>query len=265
VFAVIPACNEASRISSAIRTVRLAGIRQIIVVVNGCHDNTRQVVGSLQEGDLTLLTFCEALGVDVPRAIGAAYALSKGARHVLFYDGDLIGPHRDELKHMVMTAERFSIDLGLTDVYGTTYDRDGGRDLLTRLRGELNSHLGLQGRLGLSNPAHGPHIVSRRLLETIPLEHLAKPPLLLALAAKARLHIDTLVHIPHAKLGSAHKGPTHFERIRDTIIGDLLEAIAFSNGFTMNREHRGLYYDGYDSERRFDLLQAFVKGLKKDA
>lgn len=263
-FAVIPARNEASRISSAIRTVRLAGIRQIVVVVNGCHDNTRQVVGSLQEGDLTLLTFREALGVDVPRAIGAAYALSKGARHVLFYDGDLIGPHRDELKHMVTTARRFSIDLGLTDIHGTSYNHQNERDLLTRLRGELNNRLGLHGRLGLSNPAHGPHVVSRKLLETIPLEHFAKPPLLLAHAAKARLHIDTLAHIPHAKLGSAHKGPTHYERVRDTIIGDLLEAIAFTKGFTMNREHRGLYYDGYNSERRFDLLEAFVKSLEKE-
>ncbi|MGZ4031320.1 MAG: glycosyltransferase family 2 protein [Tumebacillaceae bacterium] len=261
-FAVIPARNEASRITSAIRTVRQVGIEQIVVVINGCHDNTRHVAQSLQAGDLTLLTFREALGVDVPRAVGAAYALSKGARHVLFYDGDLIGPHRDELQRMVTTAQRFSIDLGLTDIHGTTKEQHANRDLLTVLRRELSNRLGLEARIGLSNPAHGPSIVSRKLLETLPLEHLAKPPLVLAHAARSGLHIDTLAHIPHAKLGSAHKGPTHFERIRDTIIGDLLEAITTTKGYTVSREHRGLYYDGYDSERRFDLLEAFVKSLR---
>lgn len=263
-FAVIPARNEADRIASAIRTVRQAGIRQIVVVVNGCHDHTRQVVKSLQHEDLTVLTFQDALGIDVPRAIGAAYALHKGARHVLFYDGDLIGPHRDELSRMVESAERFQIDLGLSDIYGTTFDPNQFRDLLFKLRRELNNRLGLEARIGISNPAHGPHIVSRKLLEALPLQDLAKPPLVLAHAAQTGLHIDTLSHIPQAKLGSAHKGPTHFERIRDTILGDLLEALALVQGRPKSREHRGLYYDGYDSERRLDLLEAFAKALEQE-
>lgn len=262
-FAVIPARNEAARIAAAIRTVRQTGIRHIVVVINGCHDHTREVVRSLEQDDLALLTFREALGVDIPRAIGAAYALHLGARHVLFYDGDLIGPHRDELAHLISATETYHLDLALTDAYGTAYDLSLTRDLMPRLRLELNQRLGLEKRLGLSNPAHGPHIVSRHLLETIPLADLAKPPLVLAHAARAGLHIDALAHIPHAKLGSAHKGPTHFEQIRDTIIGDLLEALAVIQGRPRTREFRGLHYDGYDSERRFDLLEAFVKSLKQ--
>lgn len=65
-FAVIPARNEASRIASAIRNVRLAGATEIVVVVNGCHDGTRAVVRTLQASDLTVITFREALGVDIP-------------------------------------------------------------------------------------------------------------------------------------------------------------------------------------------------------
>jgi glycosyltransferase involved in cell wall biosynthesis len=263
VFAVIPARNEASRIASAIRNVRLAGAARIVVVVNGCHDGTSSVVRALQAGDLTVLTFREALGVDVPRAVGAAYAYSRGARHVLFYDGDLVGQHRDELAKLVRSAERFDVDLGLTDTYGTAHDAYEARDTLLRLRYELNHKLGLSARLGLSNPAHGPHIVSRRLLGEVPLESFAKPPLLLARAAQAGLHIDTLARIPHARLGSAHKGPAHYERIRETIIGDLLEALCLTQDRPPSREFRGLEFDGYNSERRLDLLHKFVESLSK--
>ncbi|PWK07915.1 glycosyltransferase family 2 protein [Tumebacillus permanentifrigoris] len=262
-FAVIPARNEASRIASAIRNVRLAGATRILVVVNGCHDGTREVVHALQAGDLTMLTFREALGVDVPRAIGAAYAYSRGARHVLFYDGDLIGQHRDELARLVRSAQRFDVDLALTDTYGIAHDAQEARDTLIRLRYELNHKLGLSARLGLSNPAHGPHIVSRRLMREVPLAYFAKPPLLLTSAVQQGLHIDTLAHIAHARLGSAHKGPAHYERIRETIIGDLLEALCLTQDRPPSRELRGLAFDGYNSERRFDLLERFVQSLQK--
>ncbi|MBL0389079.1 glycosyltransferase [Tumebacillus sp. ITR2] len=262
-FAVIPARNEASRIASAIRNVRLAGVPKIVVVVNGCHDGTREVVSQMQEGDLTLLTFRDALGVDIPRAIGAAYAYSRGAESVLFYDGDLIGHHRDELGNLVKSASRFAVDLALTDTYGTAHDAVSARDTLIRLRYDVNHKLGLAARLGLSNPAHGPHLVSRRLLREIPLAYLGKPPLLLAYAAKRGFHVDTLAHIPNARLGSAHKGPTHSERIRETIIGDLLEALCLVEGKPLSREFRGLVFDGYDSERRFDLLAKFAESLQK--
>lgn len=261
-FAVIPARNEASRIPSAVRNVRLAGVSQIVVVVNGSHDGTHEVVRSLQEGDLTLLSFQDALGVDIPRAIGAAYAYSRGASHVLFYDGDLIGPHQDELNKLVRSAERFNIDLGLTDTYGSAHDASKARDTLIRLRYELNHKLGLVKRLGLSNPAHGPHIVSRRLLQDVVLDHLAKPPLLLPYAVKQGLRIDTLAHIPHPRLGSAHKGPAHYERIRETIIGDLLEALCLAHDRPLSRDYRGIAFQGYEGERRFDLLHQFVKTLR---
>ncbi|KEO83141.1 glycosyltransferase family 2 protein [Tumebacillus flagellatus] len=260
-FAVIPARNEASRIASAVRNVRLAGARQIVVVVNGCHDGTREVVKGLQGDDLTVITFREALGVDIPRAIGAAYAYSRGAERVLFYDGDLIGHHRDELAKLVESAQKFNVDLALTDTYGTVHDAADARDTLIRLRYDLNLKLGLAGRLGLSNPAHGPHVVSRRLLRDVPLSSLGKPPLLLAEAARLGLRIDTLARIPHARLGSAHKGPTHYERIRETIIGDLLEALCLVQGRKSVREYRGLVFDGYNSERRFDLLYRFAAAL----
>lgn len=260
-YAVIPARNEEQRIAAAIRTVRQAGIRSVVAVVNGCTDRTLDVVRTLQVGDLTVLQFPEPLGVDIPRAIGAAYAYRHGAQHVLFYDGDLVGHHLDELRRLITSSTKFGIDLALTDSYGTAYDAPQLRDLLLRLRRELNHQLGLEPRLGLANPAHGPCVVSRKLLREIPLDALAKPPLILAHAAKSALKIDALAHIPQARLGSAHKGPTHSERIRETIIGDLLEALSITQGRPASREHRGLYYDGYHSERRFDLMRQFVQSL----
>jgi glycosyltransferase involved in cell wall biosynthesis len=261
VFAVIPARNEEQRIATVIRTVRQAGIRSIVVVVNGCTDRTLDVVRTLQNEDLTVLHFANPLGVDIPRAIGAAYAYRHGARHVLFYDGDLVGQHLDELRKLITSSTRFGIDLALTDSYGTAYETPQLRDLLLRLRRELNHKLGLEPRLGLANPAHGPCVVSRNLLREIPLDDLAQPPMVLARAAQNGLKIDALAHIPQARLGSAHKGPTHSGLIRETIIGDLLEALCLTHGRPVSREHRGLQYDGYHSARRFDLLRQFAKSL----
>jgi glycosyltransferase involved in cell wall biosynthesis len=258
-FAVIPARNEAERIAHAVRTVRQSGAMRIIAVVNGCEDNTLDHLRHLQGDDMTLLNFREPLGVDIPRAIGAAYALHKGAEHVLFYDGDLIGPHLDELRRLVRSTQRFSVDLALTDPYGTA--RRDHSDLAMRLRADLSQRLGLYPRLGLSNPAHGPHIVSRRLLTTLPLPALATPPTVLTLARQHDLKIDSLAHIPHPRLGSAHKGPVHHERIRETIIGDLLTALALLDGRPPSRDHCGRRYDGYHSERRFDLLERFLQKL----
>ncbi|HEU4965421.1 MAG TPA: glycosyltransferase [Bacilli bacterium] len=260
-FAVIPARNEAKRIATALRTVLQTGVERVVVVVNGCEDETARVVGRFGDPRVTMLHFEEALGPDVPRAVGAAYAYGEGARHVLFYDGDLIGQHADALRGMVAAAKRFDLDLVLSDTYGTTHELVDSRDLLIRLRYELNDKLGLVPRIGLANPAHGPHIVSRRLLKALPLTALAKPPLVLAHAAQAGLRIDALAYIPHARLGSAHKGPPHFEQIRDTIIGDLLEAHCLLQGRPRSREYRGQVFDGYQSVRRFDLLQAYVEKL----
>jgi len=262
-YAVLPARNEAARIEQAIRTVRAIGCEKLVVVANGCVDDTLAVVRRLQGADLTLLAFRAPLGVDVPRAVGAAYAYAQGASHVLFYDGDLVGAHADALRQLVTSAQRFAVDLALTDPYGTTHAFDPGRDLMLKLRAELNRRLGLEPRLGLSNPAHGPHVLSRRLLAQLDVQALAQPPLVLLHAAQLGFHIDALAHIPHPRLGSAHKGPAHSLRIRDTIIGDLLEALAHCEKRPVHRTHRGEFFDGYHSERRFDLLERFVQSLRK--
>lgn len=260
-FAVIPAHNEETRILTAIRSVRQAGIKRILVVINGCQDNTREVVLSVADRHMTLLTFRDALGVDIPRAIGAAYAYTHGADHVLFYDGDLIGHHQDELAKMIDSAQRFKIDLGLTDIYGTAHDLDLNHDLPLKLRHQLSHKLGLYSRIGLSTPAHGPHIMSRRLIREMPITDLALPPLTLYYAKKYNLKIDVLAHIAQARLGSAHRDSEHVQRIRDTLIGDLMEAIHLHGGLPRKRVYRGTSYDGYHSARRFDLLHKFIRSL----
>lgn len=262
-YAVIPARNVSKRIGAAIQNVRFAGAEQIIVVVNGSDDSTLEEVRALRDEGLTVISFREPLGFDVPRAVGAAYAYSQGAEHVLFYDGDLIGHHRHELQKLLEDTVRFRLDLGLTDTYGTAHRLDVARNPLLRLRSSLNRKLGLEPRIGLSSPSHGPHVVSRRLLRDIPAQYLAVPPLVLAYAKQERLRVDALAHIPHSRLGSAHKGPAHFDLIRETIIGDLLEAHCLLEGRKRTREFRGQVFDGYHSERRFDLLEKFLKGLAK--
>jgi glycosyltransferase involved in cell wall biosynthesis len=261
VFAVIPARNVGKRIAVAVKNVRQAGIDKIVVVVNGCQDDTLEVVRRLKDEHMTVIAFRTPLGFDVPRAVGAAYAYQKGAQHVLFYDGDLIGHHRHELTRLAEDAVRFDIDLALTDTYGTAHRMEVSKNPLLWLRSSLSRKLGLWLRIGLSNPSHGPHVVSRRLLRDIPLLDLAIPPLVLTHAKLLGLRIDALANIPQARLGSAHKGPVHVEKIRETIIGDLLEAHCLFEGRPRTREYRGHLFDGYHSERRFDLLKRFAYSL----
>jgi hypothetical protein len=258
-FAVIPAWNEAPRIGRAIQTVVRAGCNQIVVIANGCTDETEQIVRKWQSQypSIHLLSFPFRLGVDIPRAIGAVWALKQGARHILFFDGDLIGQIDDALATLLHTSTAFDLDLALCDCYGVHY-ANHEEDLLLEMRGQISKQLGIFNKIGYSNPAHGPSVVSARLLQHIPVSELSQPPVLLALAGIHKMRIDSAVHIPHTRLGSAFKEPEHTKKIRDTIIGDCIEALHVLKGTVRSRTFGGHTFDGYHSERRFDVLQQFL-------
>jgi glycosyltransferase involved in cell wall biosynthesis len=257
-FAVIPAWNEASRIGRAIQTVYRAGCKQIIVVANGCTDQTEQVVLDLKARfpSLQLISFPFRLGVDVPRAIGAKVALGQGARHILFYDGDLIGQIEDSLASLLHTASAFDLDLALCDCYGVHHSRNDD-DLLLTFRGKISQEMGVFRKIGYSNPAHGPSVISARFLKNISISDLAQPPVILTLAKIQGMHIDSPIHIPHSRLGSAFKDKEHTKKIRDTIIGDCIEALQVLKGLPRTRSFAGHTFDGYHSERRFDVIEKF--------
>ncbi|UOF91801.1 glycosyltransferase [Fodinisporobacter ferrooxydans] len=255
-YAVIPAWNEAARIDRAIATVKRAGCKHILVVANGCTDDTETIVSELQQKDATidLLSFPFRLGVDVPRAIGSQYALRKGANYILFYDGDLVGHMDDTLATLLHTAVAFHLDLALCDCYGVHF-QNTENDLLLKKRREIAEELHMFRQIGYANPAHGPSVVSARLIRRIPLCDLAQPPIVLAKAGLLRMHIDAPVHVPHIRLGSAFKDPEHTKKIRDTIIGDCLEALHILRGKPRSRVFGDHAFDGYHQERRFDIIK----------
>lgn len=258
ICAVVPAQNEAGRVGKVVEKLLRLPVDLVVPVVNGSVNGTLAEIAAFPAEKVHPLFFREALGLDVPRAIGSAYALKAGATAVLFVDGDMAQvPSRvlQELKEAVVAGT----DLALTDCYppeAPLPETPVTRRLLL-LRRELNRCLQMP-ELGYASPAHGPHAVSPRFLRTVPLAELAVPPVALCLAVRAGLKVAVATSIPHHKLGSPPRGSLHSTRVAATIIGDCLEALAVCRGRPRSREKDGVYYDGYDSERRRDILRSYL-------
>ncbi|RQD74680.1 MAG: glycosyltransferase [Candidatus Syntrophonatronum acetioxidans] len=256
-FAVVPAQNEENRIEIIINQLLNLPLGRVIIVLNGSSDRTFHKVKKIKSHRLELLIFRESLGIDIPRAVGAKYAFSRGAQGVLFVDGDLVGNISGKLKELLDNSLKKGLDLALTNCY----PQRGTQSFMTRTinhyRQLLNEEAGIFNKIGISVPSHGPHLVSRRLLNTIPFKELAIPPVELALASREGLNIGIGAEIPHSLLGSRIKDHQHNRAIVHTIVGDCLEAISLLQKKPRSRFCYGIEYRGYHHQRRFDLLAGF--------
>lgn len=255
---VVPARNEAARISTVLRNLSLLPVDYIMLIINGSQDTTLREVLDLRNPKLQLLHFDLALGIDVPRAIGAKVAYSIGSETVLFVDGDMVGTFNENLVELINGVSLRHLDLALTNCYPTEPRHIERYNPTFHWRQMLNKELGLFKKIGLSTPAHGPHAVSRRFLEVVPFRELAIPPVAMALARKHKLRIDVATTLPHYRLGSSIKNQLHASKIIDTIVGDCLEAIAVYQGNERERHWQGKSYVGYHAERRIDLIDQFL-------
>ncbi|MGB9826634.1 MAG: glycosyltransferase family 2 protein, partial [Desulfofundulus sp.] len=231
----------------------------VIPVLNGCNDCSEQIIRNFPARLVKPLVFPEALGIDIPRAVGTIRARKLGAQAVLFVDGDMDGDILKVLRKLVMAVTGKGIDLALTDCYPAD---EPGRlsDLasyLLEIRLALNRELGLARFIGAASPSHGPHAVSHKFLTRVPPRELAIPPVALVLAARQGLKIGVEAAIAHRHLGSPFRSPVHARRIAETITGDYLEALNLARGLPRERSLNGITYLGYHPERRFDLLDAF--------
>lgn len=255
--AVIPVQNEEASVGRVLEQVLALPVDLVIPVVNGCRDRSREIIrGYAADPRVRPLEFTEPLGLDVPRAVGAARARKLGAAAVLFVDGDMGGEVAPALRDLLTAVTRGGLDLALTDCYppGAPGPSSPLAHTLFEVRRLLNRALGLPG-LGGASPCHGPHAVSARFLETVPLKSLAVPPLALVGAVQAGLRVGVAASLPHAALGSSERGEEHALRLAETIIGDHLEAFCVLTGKkNRSRTLRGLTFDGYNPERRRDLL-----------
>src|SRR5665648_436893 len=82
---VIPAKNEEKSILATLTTILRLPVCYIILVLNGCTDQTFELARSIPDTRIHILYFSDPLGIDIPRAIGALYA-----RHIgcLLYTSD---------------------------------------------------------------------------------------------------------------------------------------------------------------------------------
>lgn len=255
---VVPARNEAGRIATVLQNLGTLPVDHIIVIANGSKDATMREILNLRLPKLQIIYFHDCLGIDVPRAIGAKVALSLGSDVVAFVDGDMVGTFNENLMELADGITLKHLDLALTNCYPSPPRHIERYNPTFQWRLNLNKELGLEKKIGLASTAHGPHAVSRRLLETIPIREIAVPPVVMALARQAKLRLDVATTIPHYRLGSSIKNQIHTNKIIDTIVGDCLEAIAVFRGEPRTRQWQNSTYLGYHSERRFDLLDLFL-------
>lgn len=257
-IAVIPAKNEAKSLAKVIANLPVNQLECIIPVLNGCTDNSLDVLESINCPLLAPLWYAEPLGIDVPRAVGAVEAVRLDADGILFIDGDMFGANEELLAKLVLAVRNQGLDLALTNCYPTyaQYSISPPAARLLKVREELNRHLNLFHIIGTATPSHGPHAVSRRLLRLADPADFAVPPLLLAKAARAGLRVGVAAETSHMYLGSPLRGSHHTDKITETIIGDCLSAMYAKDGQIGNRILGGLEYIGYHQERRWDLIES---------
>lgn len=256
---VVPAKNEAGRIRTVLQNLSTLPLDHIILVANGSTDSTFPEALQSRIPKLQMLYFHECLGIDIPRAIGAKVALSLGSDVVVFVDGDMVGTFNENVMELVDGILLKHLDMALTNCYPVPPRHIERHNPTFLWRLNLNKELGLEKKINLATPAHGPHAISKRLMESISLRELAIPPVPLALARLQKLKIDVATTIPHYQLGSSIKNQIHTNKIIDTIVGDCLEAINLFHSRPRSREWQNKNYVGYHGDRRFDLLDGFLK------
>ncbi|SFG99194.1 hypothetical protein SAMN05660649_03431 [Desulfotomaculum arcticum] len=262
--AIIPAKNEAKNLKKVIMKLPLDSIDLIIPVLNGCTDNSLQVLQQLNCPILAPIVFSESLGIDVPRAVGAIISKKMNAEGSLFVDGDMHGVDTGALKNLIDAVKYRGIDLALTNCYPDYIQTQlsSTAACLIEMRNSLNRHLKLFDKINSATPSHGPHAVSGKLHSLAAPYDFAVPPLLLSKSAGAGLKVEAAAEIPHIMLGSTLRSYEHVNKIAETIIGDCLEALTWKEGKRPpgNRTKDGKEYIGYNGERRLDLLEQFAKG-----
>lgn len=214
---IISARNEEHTLPGLLKQVMRLKPAEIIVVLNGCTDNSFQYTRLCNQA---IVVHCpESAGHDVGRALGAK--LSRGDI-LLFLDGDMVIPA--SRLAVFAAAVDGGIDVALNDL-DELLPPFGLSDDVTRCKLFLNAVLG-RSDLGISSMTAVPHALSRRALERIGYRELMVPPAAQALSVMADLRVEkvgTVNVIKHNRVRKGNIGAGN--AVEQLITGDHAEAL----------------------------------------
>ena len=254
--AVIPIFNEASSLENVLKNLhQIPSLSYVCFVLNGCTDESYEIIKNAKVAfQKNIIQYPEKLGVDIPRAIGAYYAIQKFVRGVLFLDGDINDDIHQNLKRLAYAVLFEHTDLALTNCYSHPTKRFPQAEEVLKARADLNRTLGLFHDLGLASPSHGPLCASKTIIEKCGLTSLAIPPLFLAKACQNKGKIKVAAILEGKEWYGSPRTDEHNKLISETIIGDCKAAENYFLYQSLDREG----HLGYHPSRDFAALQKLM-------
>lgn len=246
---IISARNEAATLPALLKQVELLNPAEIIVVLNGCTDNSFQYARMCSRA--TIVHCPQSAGHDVGRAMGAK--VSRGDI-LLFLDGDMAIPAGKMA--VFAAAVDDGADVALNDL-DDLLPAFGASDDVSRCKMYLNTVLG-RSDLGASSMTAVPHALSRHALMTIGYRELMVPPKAQAISIIKGLRVEkagTVNVIKHNRLRKGNTGAGN--AVAQLITGDHAEAL---RAYLAERETSGLA-SGERLQRQRRQLAAWRNGL----
>jgi glycosyltransferase involved in cell wall biosynthesis len=221
---IIPVKNEEEKLSNIIKEVKKLDPLEIIVIVNGSTDQTKQIAESL---NCEVIEYTESLGHDIGRAIGAFYA--KGDI-LLFIDGDIVIPHKELIPFINAIQEGHDIALNnlesILEINQRPHSVSIAKMAVNGIFG--NSVLSINSLVAI------PHAISRHALQEIGWINLGEPPRAQGIAMKKNLSFScpTFVDVisPNKIRKELHlekSQETPYKPLEDIIFGDHLSAVQY--------------------------------------
>ena len=254
--AVIPILNEAPSLENVLKNLQqIPSLSYVNFVLNGCHDESLEIITKAKVSfQKNIIQYPNKLGVDIPRAIGAYYALRQSVKGVLFLDGDIGDDIHQNLKRLAYAVLFEHTDIALTNCYPHPAKRFPQAEEVLKARADLNRTLGLFHDLGLASPSHGPLCASKAIIQKCGLTSLAIPPLFLAKACQNKGKIKVAAVLEGKLWYGSPRTDEHNKLISETIIGDCKAAENFYLYQSLDREG----HLGYHPYRDFAALQKLM-------
>ncbi|WP_051344159.1 hypothetical protein [Alicyclobacillus herbarius] len=256
VCAVVAARNEAGRIRHVLGQLMRAGVGACIVINNGSQDETAALaratalMWAATGRTLRVLEVAEPLGPDVGRAYGAYVGLRDFPRAAayVFVDGDWGGGFGPQLAAFLQAARESGAWVAYADSRHRPLRTDARiyRDLAHRFAPHLQ---------GAAVPEL-PLFIRREAFTRVSPWWLHQPGLFFAhclrqgvpMAVVPRLVFNVRIR------GDKTRGAAHQARMRETLLGDAVEAARFLLARPPGRHWRGRSHVGLASTRRLDVL-----------